>query len=34
MREWMKSGMPVDYGIEEIPEESLYASEESDTYKL
>lgn len=34
MRELVHSGMPVDYEVEEFLEESLYASEESYTYKL
>lgn len=34
MQEWVRSGMPVDEGLEEYLEESLYATEESHRSKL
>lgn len=34
MREWVRSGMPVDDSLEEFLEESQYATEESNIYKM
>lgn len=34
MRELVRGGMPVDYEVEEFFQESLYATEDSYTYKL